>query len=215
MHFRDRADAATQLAGALARFGGKHPLVLAIPRGAVPMGAIVARALGGDLDVVLTRKIGAPGNPEFAIGAVGESGWYTVDESAAWAGAGEAYIAAAVAAERAKIAARRAAYAPHRPPIDPHDRLVIVLDDGLATGATMEAALHDLRERGPRHLVCAAPVASVEARERVTPYADEIVCLACPAGFGSVGQYYDFFPQVSDDEVLAILRDAGRGDERL
>lgn len=205
MRFRDRDDAATQLAVALAPWHGTNPLVLAIPRGAVIMGRIIAHALQGELDVVLTRKIGAPGHGEFAIGAVGESGWSVIDDSADQVGASAAYLEREIAAQRDLMAQRRRLYTPHRAPIDAAGRTVIVVDDGLATGATMVAALHDTRERRPAQLICAVPVASQAAFTRVSGYADRVVCLATPAQFYAVGQFYDAFPQVSDEEVIALL----------
>ncbi len=205
MRFRNRADAAAQLAAASQTWRGAHPLVLAIPRGAVPMARIVADALQGELDVVLTRKIGAPGHAEFAIGAVGESGWSIIDESARDVGASQVYIDREIASQRALMARRRQQYTPHRAPIDPAGRTVIVVDDGLATGATMVAALHDIRERQPATLICAVPVASQSAFVRVSAYADKVVCLMTPSEFYAVGQFYDAFPQVSDEEVIALL----------
>jgi len=203
--FRDREDAARRLAEELAAYKGKNPLVLAIPRGAVPMARIIAERLGGEFDVVLVRKLRAPGQPEFAIGSVDESGWTYVGPYAASAGADEEYLAEEKSRPLATIRARRAQSTPLRPPIDPAGRIVIVLDDGLATGSTMIAALHGLRERGPARLVCAVPVAPPETAERVAGYADEVVCLLKPWGFMAVGQFYDDFNQVSDDEVIAAL----------
>ncbi len=207
MVFRDRADAARQLAQALARYRGRNPLVLAIPRGAVPMGKIIAHELQGQLDVVLVRKLRAPGNPEYALGAMDESGWCTLSEHAALAGAGAEYLEREKREQLATLAKRRAQYTPVRPPIDPAGRIVIVVDDGLATGSTMIAALHALRAKEPEKLVCAVPVAPPETVQRVAAYADEMVCLETPADFYAVGQFYLDFDQVEDGEVVALLRD--------
>jgi putative phosphoribosyl transferase len=206
MTYYDRAEAAERLAEALTPWRGANPLVVAIPRGAVPIGRIIADRLHGELDIVLTRKLHAPGNPEFAIGAIDETGWTYVADYAQAAGASPAYIERESVAELETIRRRRALYTPHRAQIDAMDRVVIVVDDGLATGATMIAALHAMRARGPRRLICAAPVASVDAVAKVRAYADEVVCLQTPAFFYAVGQFYRSFPQVDDDEVVALLR---------
>lgn len=208
MRFINRLDAADRLARALAHYKGQHPLVLAIPRGAVPMGKRLAQALDGDLDVVLVRKLRAPFNPEFAIGAIDESGWTTIADYAESAGGTPAYLEQEKAAQLATIRARRAQYTPLKPPIDPACRTVIVVDDGLATGSTMIAALHALRAQKPARLVCAVPVAPPDTLARVRAYADEVVCLYAPPEFRAVGQFYDDFPQVDDAEVEAVLRQA-------
>lgn len=203
--YRDRIDAARRLAGALAAYRGRNPLVLAIPRGAVAMGRVIADALGGELDVVLVRKLPAPGSPEFAVGAIDETGWAYVADYAAQAGADEAYLARERERQLATLRARRAVYSPLRPPIGAVGRVAIVVDDGLATGATMIAALHAVRAQRPAELVVAVPVAAPESVEQVRPYADAVVCLAEPAGFHAVGQFYASFPQVDDATVAALL----------
>ena len=203
--FKDRADAASELASALSAYRGKNPLVLAIPRGAVQMGRILADELGGELDVVLVRKLRAPFSPEFAVGAIEESGWAHVADHAPSAGADEAYLRAEKQTQLDVLHSRRKMYTPARTPLDPAGRTVIVVDDGLATGETMIAALHAVRSRKPLRLVCAVPVAAPDSLRRVAPYADEVVCLHAPADFHAVGQFYASFSQVEDKEVVALL----------
>lgn len=204
--FHDRKDAAIRLAEKLKDYKGRNPLILAIPRGAVPMAKIIAEQLQGDFDVVLVRKLRAPWNPEFAIGSVDESGWTYIADYAAEAGADHVYIEGEKQAQLAVIRERRRQYTPVRPPADPAGRIVIVIDDGLATGATMISALHGLRNCQPQKLICAVPVAPPETLKKIVSLADEVVCLEAPPDFNAVGQFYAHFPQVEDEEVIRILR---------
>ncbi len=201
--FTDRTEAAEALATRLQEYKGRNPLILAIPRGAVPMGKILEDRLGGELDIILVHKLGAPFNPEFAIGAVDETGWtYLSPEFVDSTGN---LIEQIKSRQVAALKRRRTLYTPFVHPVNPEGRIVIVVDDGLATGATMIAALHAVRAKSPAELVCAVPVAALDSLEKIAPLADKIVCLNASRHFGAVSQYYARFPAVEDEEVANIL----------
>lgn len=204
--FRDRNEAASRLAERLKKYQNKNPLILAIPRGAVPMAKLIADKLGGEFDVVLVRKLRAPHQPELAVGSIDESGWTYVADFAASAGATRDYLESEKRAQMETIRKRRAQYTPIRAPIDPAGRIVIVIDDGLATGATMISALHGLRASKPARLICAVPVSPPDTLAKVADMADEVVCLEAPEFFQAVGQFYRHFPQIEDEEVIEILK---------
>lgn len=207
--YADRHDAARRLAVALQRYANTGALVLAIPRGAVPMGRVLADRLAAELDVVLVRKLRAPGQPELALGAVDEDGRRSMMPELS-ALADESWIAAEAAIQMETLARRRQTYRAGRPAPDPAGRTVIVLDDGMATGATMISALRWVRAHHPSYLVCAVPVASIDALAHVRGLADEIVCPRRAVHFFAVSQYYLSFAQVSDDEVIRELAAAAR-----
>jgi putative phosphoribosyl transferase len=204
--FTDRREAGERLVRPLAKYRGQRPLVAAIPRGAVVPGHAIAGALGGDLDVVFVRKLRAPGCDEVAVGAVDERGKVYVASHAVAASADDAWLGREAALQLKTIRAQRAAYTPHRPPLDPRERVVIVVDDGLATGMTMTAALRAVRARGAPWVVCAVAVASPAGLERVRPFADDVVCLAAPDDFAGVSLYYDDFTPVTDADAIRLLR---------
>ncbi|MCC7138235.1 MAG: dienelactone hydrolase family protein [Planctomycetes bacterium] len=207
--FADRRDAGRRLAAALARWRGRRPLVLALPRGGVPVGDEVARALEGELDVLVVRKVGAPGHEELALGALGPDGVVVWNHpELRTLGLVERDIAPTVARERRELERRLAAFRGRRPPPDVAGRVVIVVDDGIATGATARAALRWLRGRGASEVVLAVPVASPDAVATLSREADEVVVAEPADDLGAVGAAYEDFAQVEDAEVVATLRGA-------
>lgn len=209
--FADRAEAGRLLSERVKALRLQDPVVYALPRGGVPVAAEVAAALGAPLDLVLVRKIGAPGQPELALGAIvdGDTPELVLNaDIVAATGATQAFIAAAQRHELAEIERRRARYLAGRAPIDPEGRTAVVVDDGLATGASARAALRALRRRGAVWLVLAAPVAPPETLEALSGEADDIVCLVEAELFLGIGAFYRDFHQLTDEEVIAAI--AGR-----
>src|SRR5579862_1424543 len=208
MMFRDRADAGERLAAQLLHLKDKNPVVLALPRGGVAIGSEIAHRLDAPLDIVLVRKIGVPWQPELALGAVADSGGpeIFIDEHMREALAiPEDYVREETARQLAEIERRRQSYCAGRPPVEIAGRTAIVVDDGIATGATMRVALRAVRRQGPAWLVLAAPVTAAETLALLAGEADESVSLTAPQGLGAIGFYYDDFHQMSDDEVTALL----------
>lgn len=203
MRFANREEAATRLAERLSGERGHNPLVLGVPRGAVPMARIIADALGGELDVVLVRKLRAPGQPELAIGALDEAG--RVLKSRYFDVASDEYLRGEIRTQQEILRKRRELYTRAQPAIDPAGRLVIIVDDGVATGSSMLAAIASVRARRPSRLIVAIGVAPPETLERIRSVADEVVCLHSPAEFRAVGQFFDDFSEVSDEMVVAAL----------
>ncbi len=206
MVFQDRDHAAALLARKLGRFADQSPIVLGVPRGGVPMARVIADALGADLDVALVRKLRAAEQPEFAIGAVDEQG--SVTENVSLSAMDPDYVKQEIAQQVALLHHRRALYTPGRGPAPLEGRCVIVVDDGVATGSTLIAALRAIRRQQPQRLVVATAVASPRAIERLESEADEIVCLQAPAEFYAVGQFFHHFESVSDEEVIRALAGA-------
>jgi putative phosphoribosyl transferase len=208
MMFRDRKDAGERLAAQLLPLKDRSPVVLALPRGGVAIGFEIARLLGAPLDVVLVRKIGVPWQPELALGAVADCGTpeIFIDERMATAlDIPGDYVREETARQLAELERRRQIYCAGRPPVEVSGRTAIVVDDGIATGATMRAALRAVRRRGPAWLVLAAPVAAAETLAALGGEADETVCVEAPKGLGAIGFYYKDFHQMSDTEVTDLL----------
>jgi predicted phosphoribosyltransferase len=204
--FLDRPEAGRLLAERLLPLADADPIVVALPRGGVPVAAEVARALDAPLEILAVRKLGAPHNPEYGIGAITEDGTRVFDaEALAVLGIDNAVLDAIVDRESEELRRRVAAYRGERPPLELEDRTVIVVDDGVATGVTDTAALRSIRRRRPRRLILAVPVCAPDSERRLRDEADEVVCLLTPSLLYGVGQWYQDFSQVSDREVISAL----------
>jgi putative phosphoribosyl transferase len=206
--FRDRLEAGRKLAQALLPMKETRPVVLALPRGGVPVGFEVAKALEAPLDIVLVRKIGAPGQPELGLGAVvdGINPQMVLNEDVVdLIRPSERYLAAEEQRQLAEIERRRALYRPGRNPVPLEGRTVIVVDDGIATGGTVKAVLTALKNLNPARLVLAVPVAPSDSLNELSHYADDIVCLMTPEPFYAVGAHYRDFTQTTDEEVVDLL----------
>ena len=209
MEFKDRRDAGRKLAAALAGWRGQPGLlVLGLPRGGVPVAWEIAHALGAPLDVLVVRKLGYPGQEEYAMGAIASGGVRFMDESVlAWP-VSAAEVEAVVAREQAELARRERLYRGERPPLALGGRVLLLVDDGLATGATMRAAVMAARAGQPQRIVVAVPVASREAVQSVASVADEVVSAFTPERFRAVGLWYQDFGQTSDEEVCRLLAES-------
>lgn len=208
MPFENRSEAGQKLGDALSSYKGQHPVILALPRGGVPVAAEVAAALEAPLDLILVRKIGVPSQPELAMGAVVDGGAPIVvrnEDVIRSEGIDEAQFKAVCDGELTEIERRRKRYLGSRERVNVTDRITIVIDDGIATGATTRAALRATRMRNPKKLILAVPVAPSESIVAMREEADEVVCLEDHGFFGAISFYYEEFQQVSDEEVIEIL----------
>ena len=203
MRFKNREEAAIRLAERLGAYRGQHPLVLGVPRGAVPMARIIADALDAELDVVLVRKLRAPEQPELAIGAVDETG--NVLRGRYFGLAGDDYLREELRTQGEILRRRREQYARVRPAIAPRGRVVIIVDDGVATGSSMLAAIRSVRRRGASSVVVAIAVAPPSSLARIEAEADEVVCLHYTEDFHAVGRFFDDFSEVTDEMVVTAL----------
>jgi predicted phosphoribosyltransferase len=208
MRFKNREDAARRLAERLAGYKDLHPLVLGVPRGAVPMARIIADTLNGELDVVLVRKLRAPGQPELAIGAVDEAG--TVLKGRYFNSADEQYVRDEIRSQLDVIRGRREMYTRARQPVDPAGRTVVIVDDGVATGSSMLAAIRSVRAHKPKKLIVAIGVAPPDTLERIREEVDEVICLMTPESFYAVGQFFEDFSEVTDANVVTALTPPAR-----
>jgi predicted phosphoribosyltransferase len=204
--FLDRRDAGRRLAERLARFRESNPIIIALPRGGAPVADEIARALEAPLDILVARKLGAPGNPELAIGAVAPGVTHLEQDTIRALAVSEAYIGRAAALEQEELRRRELRFREGRPALPVSGRTVILVDDGLATGATAVAAIESLRRQAPKAIVLAMPVGSPEAIQQVRKLVDDVVCLETPLFFRAVGQAYVDFRQTTDQEVHDTLR---------
>ena len=213
--FEDRRQAGHALAEALADYRGRGVAVVGIPRGGMIVARVLAEALEADLDLVLARKLGAPGNPELAIGSISEDGRvFLRDEIAALTGAADEYIRLEQARATQEIARRAALYRKLLPRVSLAGRTAILTDDGVATGSTMEAAVWAVRRENAARVIVALPVGPEDTLRRLAESADEVICLRCPPYFEAVGQFYQWFEQVDDREMLEMLELYVRGKGR-
>jgi putative phosphoribosyl transferase len=204
-------EAGQLLAQELAEYRGRQTVVLGIPRGGVVIAREVARALEAEVDTVLSRKLGAPGNPELAIGAIAEDGKVFLHEQLlSQLGVTPEYLKQEKARQMAELKRRIALYRQARSKVPLEGRVVIVTDDGVATGATMQAALWTSNREGPDRLIAALPVGPADTVTRLAQETDELICLRAPPFFGAIGQFYQTFEQVKDEEVVKILKEARR-----
>jgi predicted phosphoribosyltransferase len=210
--YEDRRHAGRVLAEALQKYAGRRDVVvLALPRGGVPVAYEVATRLGAPLDVFVVRKLGVPGHEEYAMGAIASGGVIVLDRAVIQGlGIPLRAVEAAIAREQAELARREELYRGGRPPLDVTGKVAILIDDGLATGSTMRAAVAGLRERGARSIVVAVPIASPETCQELAGEVDEVVCAATPEPFVAVGLWYENFEQTSDEEVRQLLQAAER-----
>lgn len=212
MHFRDRVEAGERLAQALMPWRGESVVVLGLPRGGVPVAAEIARALGAPLDVLVVRKLGLPAQPELAMGAIGEGGVRVLNQTVVrTTGVSEADLARVEAVERAELARQAGRFRDDRPPVVLTGRTALIVDDGIATGATALVACQVARALGATRVVMAAPVAAPSSVRDVRTVADDVVCLETPTEFMAVGQWYDDFRPTTDDDVIRCLR-SGRAE---
>jgi predicted phosphoribosyltransferase len=215
--FADRQDAGIELARRLEHYRGRQDVVvLALPRGGVPVAHEVSGALGAPLDVFVVRKLGLPGHRELAMGAIASGGVQVLNEDVVgWYRVPDKVIAEVAREEQAELQRRENAYRDGRPPVELKDRIVLLIDDGLATGSTMKAAVQAVRQHAPRRIVVAVPVGAPETCRALEATADEVVCARMPGHFAAVGLWYRDFSQTTDDQVRQLLRDQPHSATRL